>query len=921
MHAFEGARSRALRLSILLSLVSACGGDGSRPAVPADARSNLLLHGVELVQNGSFSRGLDGWETWLQDGGDAGFTVSHGRAVVRVRTPATTDWGIQLHTHGQALTAGRAYRLRFRARADVPAVIDALVREHDSDKNGDGSPWSAYAYRTYGVSSGWAQYTAEFTMPLDDSNAGVCFFVGQATSKVLIDDVSLVELVPPPPGTELVGNGDFGERLEGWDTWLQDGGVAKFAARKGVAVVEVRSAATTARGVQMHRGDLPLFPGRLYRLSFTAWADAPRSMDVLLQENGRDVDGDGSEWSTHHRETFALGTTPGHHTATFSTAGTDAAAAISFLLGETAGRVSVDDVSLMEVEPPPPGSELVANGTFAAGLDGWATYVMDGGQAVYDAVNGEATVDIYWPASDSSSIQLSVGGLPLRAGRAYRLTFRARAEQPGRFATSIWENGSDLNGDGDPYSAHRSDWHEVGPDMAAYQVEFVMPTTNLGAGVCFSLGELTGNFTLDEVSLVELPTSTTPVQLPPTVKGQRTYPRLVNYFHRMDFAEAQIAGREDYLAQWDVIVLNPQNVADQGLDLGRIREVNPGIRILAWIPFGQSSLDMDMSTSMPDVAEYFVKDVFGQPLRWAWGGYFMNPYAGDYAFPRHVVAYVKDHYLDTGLYDGVMFDCVWNFAPRFFWSSPRGVDVNGDGDDTGQDDADYMAGVEFLLSSMREAAPRAIITGNPGDPWWDGTSYYQYVNGVMMENALGTEWRSSDWLWENQWYGYQTASGSAGATPGYTFVVADLRDGGVTQEQARVAEGLSETDQRRLRLALGMTLLGDGFFGFDRGDGNHGQLWWFPEYDVDLGMPWPDYQSPASTWQAGDGGTLRREFLNGTVVVNPTTRNTTVTFMDERRDVGTGRSGTTFDLPAHDARIYLRSCASSACIMPDATVR
>jgi len=154
-----------------------------------------------------------------------------------------------------------------------------------------------------------------------------------------------------------------------------------------------------------------------------------------------------------------------------------------------------------------PGTELVANGGFDAGLSGWTTYLMNGGQATYSAVNGEGVVDIASPASDYSGIQLSYNGVPL--------TFHARAEQPGWLGTSIWENGNDTMGDGFLWSTYRFDWHELGPDMTAYQVEFVMPTSNLGAGLCFFLGELCGRVAIDDVSLVEIPGLTPPPPPPP----------------------------------------------------------------------------------------------------------------------------------------------------------------------------------------------------------------------------------------------------------------------------------------------------------------------------------------------------------------------------------------------------------------------
>jgi hypothetical protein len=41
--------------------------------------------------------------------------------------------------------------------------------------------------------------------------------------------------------------------------------------------------------------------------------------------------------------------------------------------------------------------------------------------------------------------------------------------------------------------------------MGSYTVEFVMPTTNRDAGLCFFMGDLPGQVAIDDVSVVELP--------------------------------------------------------------------------------------------------------------------------------------------------------------------------------------------------------------------------------------------------------------------------------------------------------------------------------------------------------------------------------------------------------------------------------
>ncbi len=143
---------------------------------------------------------------------------------------------------------------------------------------------------------------------------------------------------------------------------------------------------------------------------------------------------------------------------------------------------------------------------------------------------------------------------------------------------------------------------------------------------------------------------------PPTVKAPRTYPRLVNYFHMMDLPDARAPDREALLAQWDVVVLDPELVEKQGLSLARIRQVNPLVEILAWVPFGQESGAPELTGSLPRLPDHWIRSVRGQPAVPSWGGHMMNPWVNEFAWPKHVIAHAEKRLLVPGKYDGIMFD-------------------------------------------------------------------------------------------------------------------------------------------------------------------------------------------------------------------------------------------------------------------------
>jgi hypothetical protein len=105
-------------------------------------------------------------------------------------------------------------------------------------------------------------------------------------------------------------------------------------------------------------------------------------------------------------------------------------------------------------------------------------------------------------------------------------------------------------------------------------------------------------------------------------------------------------------------------------------------------------------------------------------------------------------------------------------------------------------------------------------------------------------------------------------------------------------------DYSKMRLGLVLSMLFDeSYFAYDFGPRDHGQAWWFEEYDVALGEPVGDYYVV--------DGVFWREFENGFVVAAP--EGADVSFDSQLRDVSNGDVSNTFYIDAGDGRIYLKS--------------
>ena len=150
--------------------------------------------GPNLVPNGGFEQGLDGWYLWVDDDGQAAATAATDSQVVaegnqsvqiRITSAATADWHINLSEGNLPFTARSNYQLRFWARANVPATISVLVQGGPPDYPNYG------LYTQVNLTTSWQLYTLSFQAPVTANDGTVEFNVGQAAADIWIDGVQI----------------------------------------------------------------------------------------------------------------------------------------------------------------------------------------------------------------------------------------------------------------------------------------------------------------------------------------------------------------------------------------------------------------------------------------------------------------------------------------------------------------------------------------------------------------------------------------------------------------------------------------------------------------------------------------------------------------------------------------------------------
>jgi len=351
------------------------------------------------------------------------------------------------------------------------------------------------------------------------------------------------------------------------------------------------------------------------------------------------------------------------------------------------------------------------------------------------------------------------------------------------------------------------------------------------------------------------------------------------------------------LARYDLLVL-PAEAQLYNRDMfAKLRELNPTIIILAYVPsksynYGwNDELHRKLRAGIED--GWWLMDPSGNHIS-VWPN--TAVLSGASQWNAYLPRFVSAEIWSTGLWDGVFYD---EFSNNISWINGGYIDLHRDGirDDLTLADVAWRRGMVNILRNTRELiGPDAVIVTNG-----DSTDELQpYANGRMFE-TFPTPWEAG-----GTWPGVMANYLRLPALVGYPPVLIINANTGNTG---------NNSDYRKVRYSLGSTLLGDGFFSFDFGDTDHGQLWRYDEEDVRLGRP---LGGPVNLLSPGRGGLAagvwRRDFENGVVLVNSTSQPQRVNFdqdLEKLRgaqapDVNDGSIVSSVTLPASDGLVLLK---------------
>ena len=153
---------------------------------------------TNLVGNGEFNNGTNGWNFYFNTGGNhsttsvTGAGLSGNNAVhlnIKSSNAGSGDSDIQFHTNVGALQSGKTYQVVFQAKATGNRTMRVGVLQSVS-------PWTNFLSQNVTLTSNKKTCILEFTMSGNATGSRLHFFVGGSGTDIYLDGVVVQEKCP-----------------------------------------------------------------------------------------------------------------------------------------------------------------------------------------------------------------------------------------------------------------------------------------------------------------------------------------------------------------------------------------------------------------------------------------------------------------------------------------------------------------------------------------------------------------------------------------------------------------------------------------------------------------------------------------------------------------------------------------------------
>lgn len=287
------------------------------------------------IRNGSFADATAPWKLGLKNSAVAILVAAGGWGTVDIQSlPASpvhnANVTLEQNLTGN-LTAGAAHTISFTAKADTGKTIDAFL--YDASNTIVWQQWSIPVGTTA------ANYSYSYTPTSTIVSPRLVIRVGATNVDISFDNVAVNRGTTP-----LIANGSFGGIPEPWALALQNSATGTLSVDANAGRVDIQNLPTPAKGNVAVRQKLDdfLFKNVPYALSFTAKADAPKSIDAILYDASNTV-----IWAQYG---ISVGTSSTNYSFTCTPPANCDGASLVFQVGGENVDITFDNVALTGLE-------------------------------------------------------------------------------------------------------------------------------------------------------------------------------------------------------------------------------------------------------------------------------------------------------------------------------------------------------------------------------------------------------------------------------------------------------------------------------------------------------------------------------------------------------------------------------------------
>lgn len=472
------------------------------------AAKKVLTDG-NCIYNGKFQEGTDRlayWKVKKADGAQVSVTkLADGRRLKVVGAEGGQPEDVTISQNALPIAEGTDYILSFEAQADKATTIQFTIG--DMTKSVD-------------VTAEKVKYTQKFSKEEVSSFADkdFAFLLGNA-GEIYIDNVRFEE-------DALIMNGKFNAGTSGFEVYVDGSASASYVvdsqSEDNALDLDIKNTGDAEWKIQVKQGSVTLEEDQWYTLSFDIRSSMARSIQYAIQRDGsvhKDVNGN-EDWTPYVQETVKLDASAKDYTTVTKTfrmmQGTDTGSIFNIALGggsnTTQHRVCIDNISLVKTEAPkeeeePEGTNLLKNGDFSDGEEGWSGEVISPAEGKWDFSQENATVKIANTGTAAWNVNLKQKNVTLKKGTVYEVkaTITSDADRTAEFAC-MDSGSSNLYVQGDNHITLKADE----PTEVTFKVGVGDGKTDNGAYIGFNLGKTSEDtpdasvITIDNVSMIKV---------------------------------------------------------------------------------------------------------------------------------------------------------------------------------------------------------------------------------------------------------------------------------------------------------------------------------------------------------------------------------------------------------------------------------